>query len=218
MTPTFFVGHVSASLRNQNTNSSCWFEAVTFEIELGSKDCKPNGSVLDRSGFCPFPKCQARDHVAAAGSKQMRSNQPDRMRSRRLIRDRILLSVHRLVENAVDQLARPAVTLLCSVVDSNLPITQPHGESWEKPAIHDKILHDASRRWKAASPDDHVSRHPLRSEPSTDNRHREHTLCHNWRNYDAACNSVLYKICFGTGSKNQVSFCCACGEPCTQLF
>ena len=89
-TPTFFVGYMSASLRNQKGISNCWFDAVTFDIETGSKHCNPHGSALDRSGFGSSAKCRARDHVAAAGNKQMTSNRPDQIRSRRLIRERIL--------------------------------------------------------------------------------------------------------------------------------
>ena len=79
MTPTIFVGHVSASLRNQETNSSCWFVAVTFEIENGSKPLQLKLVLLWTEVVPARPKkCRERDHVAAAGNKQITSNHPNR--------------------------------------------------------------------------------------------------------------------------------------------
>ena len=46
--PDFLHRAMSASLRNQESNSNCSFDAVTFEIERGSKHCTPDGSALDR--------------------------------------------------------------------------------------------------------------------------------------------------------------------------
>ena len=90
VTPTFFVGHTSASMKSRESNSSCWFDAVTFDIERGPSFAAQNGSALDRSGCCPSPECRARDHVAAADNKQITSNRPDRTRSKRLTKDRML--------------------------------------------------------------------------------------------------------------------------------
>ena len=217
MTPTFFVGHMSASLGNHESNSNCWFDAVTFKVEIGSKHCSPNGSALDRSGFCPSPKCRARDHVAAASNKQMSSNQPDRIRSKRLIKDRILCPP--IVSLRMQCTTGKASSLAArSVADSNLPIPQHHREDWVKPAICGNNLHVASPYWKAARRNERQLRYVLKGEPSTGNRRTilplcRLPLCRNLHSCGAACNSVSHKIRFGKGNRIQVSSRCACGEP-----
>ena len=148
---------------------------IASEIEIRSKDCNPKSSALDRSGFCPSPKCQARDHDAAAGNKH---------------RDNILCPS--IVSSKTQWTNWQGQNhAACSVVNSNLPITQHRGEDWMRPAICGKNLRVASQCWKAARPNERHSTHLFRGEPGIGNRCAALPLCRNLHSCGAVGSSVF---------------------------